>query len=453
MTPLTRPVSPEKVLGGHAESLFYVTSLSNLVRGYDKYARTYDKSRIAESTFTDRFFLLPISELGIGIAKARHLPGKTGLAGDRLIALETHASPDALRPNLRTGLGRYLEQGFITVDRVHLVEESGQLRPVTIEEALAQSLCLHSPRLPAYSELAPRTVSVLPVARACPARCPFCFSKSSVSVEVAPDAVDWERVTQVFRTARERGAIRAVITGGGEPTLLKEDDLLRLVRAAAALFPKVVLITNGYRLGRLPTEACAQALQRLATAGLTVLSISRHHFRADENDNLMSLKTGSDRVAAAWAQSGLPGLALRWICVLQRGGVEDRTTLEQYLDWACSTGAREVCFKELYVASSVESEYFDRQANEWSAVHQVPLGLVINHAKQAGWELKEKLPWGAPVFEGAWRGSPLRVAAYTEPSVLWERTNGICRSWNLMADGRCLASLEDRRSEVLPRGL
>ena len=49
-----------------------------------------------------------------------------------------------------------------------------------------------------------------------------------------------------------------------------------------------------------------------------------------------------------------------------------------------------------------------------------------------------------------WRGRELKVAAYTEPSVFWERSNcgGVCRSWNYMASGEVLASLEDRDSQV-----
>jgi hypothetical protein len=169
----------------------------------------------------------------------------------------------------------------------------------------------------------------------------------------------------------------------------------------------------------------------------------------------MHLDAKSEGIAAAWSSSrpDFPTLALRWVCVLQRGGVEDRATLEAYLDWAASTGVSEICFKELYVSSSVESEYHDRAANEWSAAHQVPLRLVLDLARDAGWRLRESLPWGSPIYEGLWRGVPVRVAAYTEPSVFWERTHGICRSWNVMADGRCLASLEDRRSEVFAREL
>jgi len=44
----------------------------------------------------------------------------------------------------------------------------------------------------------------------------------------------------------------------------------------------------------------------------------------------------------------------------------------------------------------------------------------------------------------------VQVAAYTEPSVGWERAHGLVRSWNLMADGTCLASLEDPASALTP---
>jgi hypothetical protein len=47
-----------------------------------------------------------------------------------------------------------------------------------------------------------------------------------------------------------------------------------------------------------------------------------------------------------------------------------------------------------------------------------------------------------------WKGRVLRVAAYTEPSVFWERSRGMCRSWNLMADGTCYANLETAASVV-----
>jgi molybdenum cofactor biosynthesis enzyme MoaA len=438
-----------------ANVLYYVTALSNLVRGYDKFARTYGKAGIPESTFPDRFFLLRRDELQVGIAKAGHLPAKTGLPGDRLIAVQTHAEDAELRPNTRTGLGRYVECGHVPVDAVHLIGPGGEMVPIALEEACALSYRALTRGKPAFEMLLPRSVSVLPVARACQARCPFCFSKASISADTGAEPVDWGRVGEVLRAAAAHGAGRAVITGGGEPSLLPEPDLHRLIREAAARFPKVVLISNGHKWGRLGEAQRPDSLMALTASGLSVLAISRHHQDARRNAELMGLDTGSHNVAATWSKHRQlwPGLKLRWICVLQRGGVEDRSSLEAYLDWAVRAGVEEICFKELYVSTSVESEYHDRASNQWCASHQVPLRVVLELAADASWLVRETLPWGAPVFEGRWRDRPVRIAAYTEPSLLWELSNGICRSWNLMADGRCLASLEDRKSEVQERGL
>ena len=122
---------------------------------------------------------------------------------------------------------------------------------------------------------------------------------------------------------------------------------------------------------------------------------------------------------------------------------------EEDCDKAAESGVEEVCFKELYVSTSSESEYHDHKANRWSYANQVPLSLVPAFADEAGWSESSRLPWGAPIFRGERKGIPMRVAAYTEPSLFWERHRPQCRSWNLMADGRCLASLEDRNSEVM----
>jgi hypothetical protein len=92
----------------NAERLYHVTVLSNLARAYDKYGRTYSRARIPESRFPDRFFLLTRDQIGVGIAKARALLDRTGLADDRLLVLQTSAGGDELHPNLRTGVGRYV---------------------------------------------------------------------------------------------------------------------------------------------------------------------------------------------------------------------------------------------------------------------------------------------------------------------------------------------------------
>jgi molybdenum cofactor biosynthesis enzyme MoaA len=435
------------------EKFYHVTVLSNFARGFDKYSYTYSKAQIPESTYPDRFFLLPRSELSIGIQKATRLLQKLGLPGNRLIALETELDASLLHRNTVTRLGQFIYSSEIDLSQIYELEcdrDLVRLRPTTAEDAIAASLRLSNGKLLPFIDLRPRAVSFLPVALACQAKCPFCFSKASISNDQASEELDWEKVFAWLARAQERGAERAVITGGGEPTLLSSATLQQLVGACASRFNKVVLITNGHVLAVLSESDRVKRLGDLYDSGLRVIAISRPHFEREQNERLMRLSTPVEELISSWRenQGRWPELRLRLISVLQSGGIEDEISVEKYLSWATKQGVEEICFKELYVSTSVESIYHDRLANEWSRRHQVPLSLIRRFVERHGFALGSMLPWGAPVYRGKWLNRPLRVAAYTEPSLFWERSQGIARSWNVMTDGRCYASLEDRASEI-----
>lgn len=437
-----------------AEPWYHVSVLSNFARAFDKYTGTYSKALIPESSFPGQFFLLKREELHIGIDKASRLLSRLQILGNRLIVLETALPPSRLKANTRTGLGQYIDGDQIEIRRVHGLrsgeEGHGQLDVMALEDVMAQSLALNGARFHDFKDLIPRTVSILPVAQACQAKCAFCFSRASVSSDQAASAPTWSSIEDWLALARARGAERAVITGGGEPTLLKADDLLRLVQLCSTHFRKVVLITNGHLLTRQGELATQAHLQRLHQAGLGVLAVSRHHFDDAVNVGIMGLAIPFERIAHAWrsGRDQWPDLRLRLICVLQKGGIDSAEKLLAYLDWSSRLGIEEICFKELYVSTSSESVYFDRQANAWSRSHQVPLSLVTSVLMSHGFVVDSRLPWGAPVFKGSWQGRVLKVAAYTEPSLFWERTHGVARSWNVMADGQCHVSLEDRDSRI-----
>ena len=436
----------------NTEILWHITVLSNFARGYDKYACNYSKKAISESTFPDQFFLLSELELAAGIQKASGLLKRLGLKGDRLLALKTIVPTSDLHINTRTGIGRFVERGHITIAGTAWVDANCHLTHIAIEEVMAQSLqVLHRDLLP-FSALSPRSFSVLPIARGCQASCPFCFSEASASAEQDQARLNLDRVQVLAETARTRGASRFVITGGGEPGLVRHPLLCDLIRTGSSTVGKAVLITNGHHLARLDGNSRTQTLTDYHDAGLKILALSRHHHDDAISTGLMSLETDVASVAKSWAAGRTlwPHLQIRFICVLQRGGVDSLPVLEDYLDWATSLGVTQLCFKELYVSTSVESVYHRHSANAWSHTHQVPLSLVMELATKHGFLESSRLPWGAPVFMGEWKNRPLQIAAYTEPSLLWERSRGIARSWNLMADGRCLVSLEDRNSEITP---
>jgi molybdenum cofactor biosynthesis enzyme MoaA len=432
------------------ETVFHVTVLSNFARAYDKYSRSYVKDMISESTFPNQFFVLRSTELHIGIEKANALLSKLALRGNRLLVLQARLSTASLHDNIRTGKGRYLLSTQLQIDELFIVDPAGRLEPIIPEEAYAASLSLVSSELAPYSELKPRTLSVLPIARACQASCKFCFSESSVSLEQLPHVLDIAQTGNHCARAKLAGAERFVITGGGEPGLVRHSQMLELIRLGRKHFDKVVLISNGYHLAKLEPEERFRRLLDYADAGLTVLSISRHFSDATVNHEIMGLDTQTERILESFQQyrTHLTAVRLRLICVLQKGGVQDVASLEQYMDWAIAQGGREFCFKELYVSSMTESVYHSNPENQWSLKHQVPLSLITEHFSQKTFVIANRLPWGAPVFEGKWKGHPITVAAYTEPSLFWERSHRVARSWNVMADGQCLVSLEDPSSAL-----
>jgi 2-iminoacetate synthase ThiH len=135
---------------------------------------------------------------------------------------------------------------------------------------MAASLHLHGSAQRRNTDMRPRSVSLLPVAAACQARCSFCFSSASISSDQAPARVPWDAVAHWLERARAAGAERAVITGGGEPTLIPFEQQLRLVSACSAAFPKVVLITNAHTLAKGQHADRAGRLAALSAAGLSV---------------------------------------------------------------------------------------------------------------------------------------------------------------------------------------
>ncbi len=276
-----------------------------------------------------------------------------------------------------------------------------------------------------WSECRFLTCSVLPVASACECECPFCFSRSSIS------ALPRERVTfdaaglnAHLRWARDRGARRLVVTGGGEP-LLRPDDVVSIVRAGREVFDEVACFTNAARLDR-------ALATRLRDGGLSYLCWSRHHWDDARNRAVMGTAAPGLRDVIESAD----GLTLRATCVMHRGGVETRGDVERYVTELGAHGVSQFTFKHTYVAYE-RSVFRESSHDRWCRAHQIDDDPFDGEG-----EVLSTLPWGPAVRR--WRGA--QVCFYREPTPAWELENKLCRSTNLMADGRVYASLEDSRS-------
>ena len=269
--------------------------------------------------------------------------------------------------------------------------------------------------------------SVLPVRLACNCDCPFCFSHSSIST-LRQDRFDWESadVEAYYDFARERGATRLVVTGGGEP-LLRADDVVQLVDRARRNFAEITCFTNG-------TYLTPELARRLGEAGLSYLCYSRHHEDDDRCRELMG-PTTPDLDAFFRASAGLK---VRATCVMARGYVDTRTAVERYMSALSRFGVREFTFKHTYVA--YEGSVFGRsRQNEWAAANRVNEDPFDGRGTVVA-----RLPWGPSIR----RLEDFQVCYYFEPDPSWEKEHRLCRSINLMSDGWAFASLEDHRSRL-----
>lgn len=425
---------------------YHVTVLSNFQIGFDKYKRTYDKSLIKGCSYPGVFFLLNRGDILIGVEKASRLLKKLALPGNELIVLETQIDSTLVNSNdiTNTKLGEYVKSNEIKVNKVYYWND-GRFVESRVEEVIAASYKASQVDKQSYSKLMPRSLSFLPIAKGCQAKCAFCFSSASISSDQKQGAINETVIHSALKRARAAGASRAVITGGGEPGLLSIEKLGQIVKACNEYLNKTILITNGYSLTT--DKDIAGTMNYLVKAGLSVLAVSRHHYDRGHNCKLMSLDIDSEIIAQTISNEKIP-LILRWICVLQKGGIDSLEKLQRYIDWTFKLGVKQICFKELYVSSSSESIYFNQKANDWSYENQVPLSLVIGLAEQQEWELIDRLPWGSPVYRVCRGEQELTIAAYTEPSVSWELANEQCRSWNVMSNGECYASLESKDSII-----
>jgi cyclic pyranopterin phosphate synthase len=260
---------------------------------------------------------------------------------------------------------------------------------------------------------------------ACNLRCPFCFSKSSISA-LSRERADWRAldVAGYYEFARERGATRLVVTGGGEP-LLRPDDVVYLVELGRRYFDEVACFTNGTYLTR-------ELAGSLRAAGLSYVCYSRHHEDDAVNRGLMG--EGAPSLDGFFEAAG--DLRVRATCVMARGYVDGRDAVERYMKSLMPYGVDEFTFKHTYVA--YDGSFFrGGDENNWARDHRVERDPFGEEGTVIG-----ELPWGPRIR----RLDDAQVCYYYEPSPEWELRRGLCRSSNLLSDGSVYASLEDERS-------
>lgn len=271
------------------------------------------------------------------------------------------------------------------------------------------------------------TCSVLPVFQACNCDCKFCFSKSSIStIRNEKSILDKTNFGEYYKWAKQHGAQRLVITGGGEP-LLKPGVVLKLISEGSQYFDEITCFTNG-------TYITQDLSSELIDSGLNYLCYSRHHYDDKKNRELMG--KSAPLLADFMANAG--ELIVRATCVMTKGFIDNKEEVWNYINTLSKFGVKQFTFKHTY--ETYESSVFkESKENKWVKMNKIDFDPFKNQGK-----LIKQLPWGPEIkeIEG------FQVCYYYEPDPHWEKKNKICRSSNLLANGKVYASLEEKQSQL-----
>lgn len=431
------------------KKFLFITTAENFLTCYDKYSGEFNKLNQQKCKYVDKFYLLESGDKdGFDFAsnKVDDLISRDGSFKNFKIVVYVNINDkdvyknDELGDGTRTNIGYYINGTSVIVDSVAILN-NGLIENKHIEDVTSMAYLVKSANMKSYQELTPRTLSYLPVKIECQASCKFCFSKSSISLDKRLSDIELSQIHMYCISARNKGAERFVITGGGEPLLLGYDGILDVLKIASKTFDNILIITNGKEIEKYTNDQ----LLEMQKNGLKRIAISVHDSDLSNNRKIMGLDVNYKDIFNKIKNAGIK---LRLICVIQKNGVENDSDVFEYIAFAIRNRISEICFKELYVSTNIDSDYYHTKANKYCLENRVGLPLITNLMNNLNAEIIKKLPWGSPVYKLKHTYGDILVAAYTEPSVGWERVNGIARSWNLMADHNCYASLEDGSSKI-----
>ena len=179
------------------------------------------------------------------------------------------------------------------------------------------------------------------ITNGCNANCPFCVSPSNR----LPKSIDLDSFASTLE--RIEPYVSGVSITGGEPMLniALLEETIAIIDSTVDPSIQLDLVTNGVNAERLPY---VRGICRLAT-----VHMSRHAADDEANRRLMGWHDApsSAELSRVFANLPDPGSAVL-NCVLQKGGVHDRTSAIEYLETATTIGAANVSFIGMIKANS-----------------------------------------------------------------------------------------------------
>ena len=246
-----------------------------------------------------------------------------------------------------------------------------------------------------YQVAQPITFTPYAAAQPCSARCLFCSENLRVRGGYTPAALQRpgaEYFEELRLALRElEGLPLSYSLSGLELT----DDvgfmgaLLDVLTEHAVRSPveQRVLYSNGAGFAG---EHRAGLIARLRAFDLSWLELSRHHFDAVRNQNIMRFRDGQAHRDASVFDALLAELCqafgVKLVCIAQRDGVDSVAELRRYWDWAAERGVKNVILREF---SKLDASYLRNGTARYIDGARVDVeALLVEASQRLGPELQ-----------------------------------------------------------------
>lgn len=233
----------------------------------------------------------------------------------------------------------------------------------------------------------------------CNGGCKFCIAATtpgSVIEETGIKICEENRLRIGLGYAKNLGASHAILTSKAEPTQEDPDYLCHLIKTAREYLPLVDMHTNGFLLTR---GSKSNLLERLAEAGLTMVTFSIASFSNSTNKHLMGLEQNAEELISKALKLGL---MIRCSLVVNKSGEHDFDTTMDYIFKAANLGVHMVVIREVWIPDNTEGQ--KNSVLSWNKNNQIPIAPLQAQFVEAaehnlyGLRLRDPLPWGTPVF-------------------------------------------------------
>lgn len=216
-----------------------------------------------------------------------------------------------------------------------------------------------------------QTLSIIAGSEACNARCAFCISKMTQPLGVAfrEPEVNWRNFRIACRLAMRYGAVTAMLTGKGEPTLFPDQITKFLKELGKFDFPLIELQTNGIMLAE-KREAYDPHLRAWYDLGMTTVAISVVHYDPEMNRRVyLPHKKQYIELPELIANLHEHGFSVRLCCVAANGFIDSSAKLDELARFAKENAVEQLTMTPVNKPDGNRSR--NKEAWEWTAEHHL----------------------------------------------------------------------------------